>query len=280
MSLQRRFSSFLLLVVLTFSFPAAVRAGGRDLVVLQFRGTSADHQFQEQATQLIGRFAARLGWPADSAKAYYFDQTADALAFIENNKPGFIWATTGFYLKYQEQLRLEPINQVVLTEGTEVYYFVVVHKGTVKYLEDLRGRTLAGAHLVEPEFIEKIVLNDRLKLGTDLKIQHKAVSTALLELSRGQIDAVIIDTVEQRSLKSLSFYDQLEVIYRSSPIPNTGIMAVNGNADAADVAALGKACENFCGTLEGESLCRAFGITAFAPVKEGIYRGIIEQWRK
>jgi len=277
---HRRFLLFLLVSGLVFCLSAPAAAGSRDLVVLRPGGPPANEQAQAQVAQLLAQITAALGWPADSAKAHYFNRTEEGLDFIRKNKPGFVFSTPGFYLKYREELQLQPINQVMLPEGAEVYYYIVVQKGTIKHLDDLRGRTLAGAHLAEPEFIEKVVLNNRLKFGVDLKIQQKSAFTALRELSKGQLDAVMIDTLEQRSLASLSFADQLEIIYHSTPIPNTGMMAIDGNAEAADIAALNKACTDLCGTAAGAAVCETFGIKTFIPIKTDLYRGMIEQWKK
>ena len=260
-------------------FASVVWAGPHDLAVIRPGGPTADATAQSQVGKLIKQIAAVAGWPVEAANAQYCNTTESGYNYIKKSKPGFALITPGFYLKYRDELKLRPLNKIVLNEGAQVQYYVIVKKGTAATLADLKGKTLVGAHLAEPEYVERIVLGKQLKFGKDITVQTMSGLAALRKLNNGEVGAVLVDSKEYKSLGVLPFAAQLATLYTSPAIPNTGIVAVGNNATAADWAALQKGTTNFCQNPAGLPICQLMEITGFAPVEESVYNGIFQQYR-
>jgi|GEM_PF-1959741 len=267
-------SSLILLLLLLAAMP--VLAGPRDLVVVRPGGPTASEEAGNQVRRLIREIAVRAGWPAESANAFYFNRAEDALAHIAGDRPGFILTTPGFYLAQRAALGLDPLNQILLAgEDTHRYHVVARKEGGPASLEALKGTSLSGAPLAEPEFIERVVFGGQFDFGTDIEARHGRALSSLRKLCRGDLDAVILDDTEHDGLPSLPFAGELVTIWSSPPLPNTGIFAVNGTASPGDARALLSATADFCSGDEGAAICETYGITGFRPVPAGAFDELI-----
>ncbi|MDP8223397.1 MAG: PhnD/SsuA/transferrin family substrate-binding protein [Candidatus Lernaella stagnicola] len=253
-------------------------AGSHHLAVIRPGGPPATDQAHAQVAGLMHGLAATAGWPAGSADARYFNTTDDGYRYVKSQRPGFVFTTPGFYLAYRDELKLQPLTRAVLREGDTIQYFVVAKKGGASSLADLKGKTLAGAHLAEPAFVERIVLGGQLKLGDDVQAKVTSGFAALKNLHAGTVDAVLLDSKEKQALAALPFAGDLVVIFTSATIPNTGIMAVGGNVSAAEAAALRKAAADFCGSAAGKAVCDTFGIERFVPADASVYQRLVDQY--
>ena len=253
-------------------------AGPHDLLVIRPGGPAASDEAQAQVGRLIAEIAQKAGWPAGSATAHYFNREADGLAAIEADRPGFVLTTPGFYLKHGAELSLTPINRVQIDGKTAQSYYVVALKTGPASLDDLKGRTLAGAPLTEPEFVERIVLGGRFAFGTDLTATAMPGLRALKKLVKGEVDAVAVDATEYKALASLPFAGDLATIYTSDPVPSTGLMALGGVATEADVKALAEATASFCDDGESKAVCRTYGIEGFVPASAETYKAMADAY--
>jgi len=276
---MNRFQTVTAALFLLLLFVAATAsAGPRDLVVVRPGGPTASEEAGEQVTRLIREIAVRAGWPPDSVNAYYFNRAEDGLAHIAANRPGFILTTPGLFLAQRDDLGLDPLNQVMLDgQATHRYHVVARKEGGPASLDGLKGKTMAGAPLAEPDFIERVVFGGQFTFGEDLTATQGRALSSLRKLSRGDLDAVILDDTEHDGLATLPFADQLATIWSSPPLPNTGIFAVRGTADPADAKALLAATAEFCSGEEGSAICETYGITGFRPVADGLFDRMIEQ---
>ncbi len=278
---QIRAFTTLLLLLLALTLTQAGLASSRDLVVVRPGGPTASEEACRQVTRLIQEIAVRAGWPPESVNAFYFNRAEDALAHIAAHRPGFILTTPGFFLAQRESLGLEPLNQILL-EGSDTHrYHIVAGKvGGPTSLDGIKGKSLAGAPLAEPEFVERVVLGGQFRFGTDLTACQGRALSSLRKLCRGDLDAVILDDTEHRGLPSLPFAGDLATIWSSPPLPNTGIFAVAGTANPDDAKALLAATADFCSGEEGSAICETYGISGFRPVPEGVFDPLIQQYGK
>ncbi len=277
---MRRTTKIRLVFFLVLACSFAVWAGQRDVVVIRPGGPVVTQDTQTQVTKLIQAIAQSAGWPINSVSARFFNAADPGLAFIKQSKPGFAFASPGFFLKYRQELKLRPLNQVVLRDGATSRYSIIVKSGAPAGLDSLRGKTLAGAPLAEPEFVQRIVLGNKLRLGTDVTIQAMSGLSALRKVSTGEVYAAVIDANERRAMAALPFVGSLAVAYTSAPIPNIGMMAVGDNVAAADIPLMQQACSSLCTSASGAPVCQTFEIIGFAPLDENALNALIKQWEQ
>ncbi len=268
-------SFFLLLLLFA---PVSLWGGPRTLVVVRPGGPTPSEEATHQVSRLIAEIAHRSGWKAASVEATYFNRAADAMAHIERNRPGFLLSSPGFFLEHRTALNLRPINQILINNRDTHRYYIVVRKDTLANLEDLRGSTLAGAALAEPDFVERVVLERRFDFATELKVEYRRALSALRNLQQGELDAVILDEMEHASLDQLPFAGELTTLFTSAPVPNTGIFALEEIAMEGDTEALAEATEDFCTTGEGGAICETYGITGFKRVRSDLFDGLIRKF--
>jgi hypothetical protein len=274
-----RVQSILLLFLLAVSIAQVSPAASRDLVVVRPGGPTASEEAGQQVTRLIREIAVRAGWPPGSVSAFYFNRAEDALAHIAQRRPGFILTTPGFFLAQRLSLGLEPLNQILLDGGdTHRYHIVARKEGGPSSLDDLPGKSLAGAPLAEAEFVERVVLGGRFSFGTDLTATQGRALSSLRKLLRGDLEAVILDDTEHGGVPSLPFAGELATIWSSEPLPNTGIFTVQGTTTDDDARALLAATGDFCSGEEGAAICATYGISGFRPVPDGVFEALIRQY--
>jgi ABC-type phosphate/phosphonate transport system substrate-binding protein len=172
------------------------------------------------------------------------------------------------------------VNKISLAGSTTSSFSVVAKKGTLSSLADLRNKTVAGSSLSEPEFVQKIVFEGTLKIGTDVKAKQMSGLPSLKALRAGDVDAVVLDAQEYQSLPALPFASEFTTIFTSKPITNTGIMASGKNTDDASIKTMVEATREFCTTADGKNVCTTFQITGFEPASESDYDELIKRWEK
>ncbi len=187
-------------------------------------------------------------------------------------------ASPGFFLEQKTALRLRPINQILINGRDTHRYYIMVRKGTLSDLDELRGKTLAGAVLAEPEFVETVVLEGRFDFGADLTAEFRRALSALRNLRQGELAAVILDEMEYAGLTHLPFADELTTLFTSAPFPNTGIFELADVAVATDREALVEATEDFCSIGEGAAICETYGITGFKRVRPQLFDDLIHKF--
>lgn len=266
-------------MLFVLAFASSAFAGPYDIVVIRSGGPSPSQQAQEQIQRLVGQIAKNAGWP-HSAKGVYFNDEAKGLAYIQSEKPGFVLSSPGFYLKHKVELKLTLLNEAVVSGASTITYFVVVKNQTATDLEGLKGKTLAGVHLEEPEFIQSVVFENRIVLGSDVKISVMRSLRALKKLDSGNVNAVILDRKEYDSMKSLPFADSLSTIFTSGKIPNTGFMTIGSNSSVNNATALKKAVNGFCDLEGGKEICTDFDIGGFVPVDSVAIKKLEAQYNK
>ncbi len=253
-------------------------AAPRDLVVVRPGGPKASEEAQRQVSRLIDEIGARAGWQASTVRAFYFNRADEALVHINSDRPGFLLSTPAFYLSNREELGMRPVNQILIDSKDTSCYCIVAQKGGVKNIEALKGGLLVGSALAEPDFVERIVLDRKLVFGTDVDVKYKRALSAIRALSRGEVQAVIVDEIEHAGLKTMPFADDIETIFCSELIPNTGVFALEGSASDADALALDEATREFCTDGEGASICETYQITGFQKVGEQTFDQLIQAY--
>lgn len=273
-------AAIVVFMVIIFIFSALAIAGSYDIVVVRPGGPTASEQAQQQIDRLTKQIAEKAGWSSVGVVGRYFTDDSKALSYITANKPGFVLGSLGFYLKYRDKLGLRIINQATIGGKTTSKYYIVARKGTVPNLEGLKGKVLAGTHLEEPEFVQRVVFENQVMFGTEVKVLPGRTIRSLRKLTMGKVDAVILDEKEYSSLGELDFAPELELIFTSKDIPNNGFAVITKNVTKSQIAAFEKAASDFCQHSDAKTICEDFNIQGFTPVKDSAYNQFRAMYNK
>jgi len=229
----------------------------------------------KKMTAILGRLA---GFSEGSYTADFITQPDACKKALQDESVHFVIPTLEFFLTYREKFHLKPLAVPSIKGSSTTRWYVLVKKGTFQDLKELKGKRLGGATVKMPLLLKKLVFGCRLDPSTYFHLESTGRTLRdLRRLNRGQLDAVIVDSREYESLKSLDFGKDLSAIYTSEPEPLSPVLAVDERAkDKA--ASFQKALLKFCSDSEGKGFCEIFGIDSFVPVKKGFYRDVKKAW--
>jgi ABC-type amino acid transport substrate-binding protein len=230
--------------------------------------------------QLVAELATATGLEPGALEGSYFTENAPAVAQLSANPDSFVLGSLGFFLSQRQSAKLVPLARLKSTlNGTEQFH-ILVKKGRYKSLDELKGKQLWGSPLYEdPKFIDRVVFSGKLEAAKhfDLKPTSRPLS-AVRKLQKEKIDAVLLNTVQHESLRRMPLFDELEQVFVSEPMPSLGLMMVDTPRTRAMRQKLVTTLLGLCGTPQGKSVCRNFGITGFDPIEEAALQPVIEQF--
>jgi len=272
---------FMLLLV-SLVVPVTVGAAAVSLppIVVCYPGGPVNENDAKGAMDAMLRVVERVGqWQAKSLTSLFTSKVDQCKQLLADRNPSFAIVSLGQYLEQRARHNLIPLVQPKIKGRSSERYRVVVQKGKFNSLADLKGRSLGGTVLQEPEFIGKIVFAgayDPRSFFT-LKPSTQAIR-ALRSLDKGELDAVMLNEQQFSGLASLALQNPLEAVFTSEEIPLMGMAADSKSSTAEDRARLTKALEGMCTDVEGKKLCDLFGVEAFAAVKPVVFEPMVKLW--
>lgn len=272
---------FMLLLV-SLVVPVTVGAAAVSLppIVVCYPGGPVNENDAKGAMDAMLRVVERVGqWQAKSLTSLFTSKVDQCKQLLADRNPSFAIVSLGQYLEQRTRHNLIPLVQPKIKGRSSERYRVVVQKGKFNSLADLKGRSLGGTVLQEPEFIGKIVFAgayDPRSFFT-LKPSTQAIR-ALRSLDKGELDAVMLNEQQFSGLASLALQNPLEAVFTSEEIPLMGMAADSKSSTAEDRARLTKALEGMCTDVEGKKLCDLFGVEAFAAVKPVVFEPMVKLW--
>ncbi|MDD5036165.1 MAG: PhnD/SsuA/transferrin family substrate-binding protein [Methylococcaceae bacterium] len=261
------------------SFMTAGAAAPSPLVVC-YPGGAVNEQDAKGAMDAMLRVVERVGqWPQNSFTSLFSAKAAECRQLLAENKPSFAITSLGLYLELHDQNNLVPLVQPRIDGRASERYRVVVQKGKFKTLDELKGKSLGGTVLEEPQFTGRIVFAGKVDpAGFFVLKPSKQAIRALRALDKGEIDAVILNEQQYSALASLALTNPLEALFTSEEIPLMGVVADSKTSTAEERARFAKALEGMCSDPEGKKLCDLFGIRAFAVADPAVFEPMLRQW--
>jgi hypothetical protein len=196
-------------------------------------GTTAEAQRGMDA--LVSALARSAGLPEGSMSGVYLPAEQEGLARLSQPDAAVALVPLPFFAKHAAALKLEPRLGVVL-QGEEApgdVWTLVARKGRITSPAALAGLTLSSSAGYAPGFVRGI-LSSWGQLPGDVRIvQSSQVLSALRKAASGADVAVLLDGAQSRSLSSLPFSAELEVVARSAPVPAAVIATVGGRLTPA-----------------------------------------------
>lgn len=250
-------------------------------VLICYPGVPAQSQDTDAATEAMLRVVEEVGgWSSGSMTGVFTSTVKECGMRLDEQKPPFAITTLGTFLAYRGKLNLIPLAQPVIGGSSAEKYRIVVRKGTFKSVQELKGRTLGGALVEEPEFLKRVILRGTMDPGSFSTFKSSPrVLHSLRALAQGDLDGVIVNSQQYRALGSLPFAGELEVAFTSEEVPLVGIVA-NGQRTTADERnRFARALSQLCSHREGKELCKLFGVETFVPADPHAFQKVVDLWQ-
>jgi ABC-type amino acid transport substrate-binding protein len=279
--MTRKIPFFVLLAGLSAPLAPAIAAESSPApIVVCYPGGPINENDANGAMASMLRVVERVGqWPEHSFTPLFTAKAAECRKLLAEQKPGFAITSLGLYLEQRASHNLVPLVQPKIKGATSERYRVIVQKGKFKSLDELKGKSLGGTVLEEPEFIGRIVFAGDYEPASFfvLKPSRQAIR-ALRALDSGELDAVILNEQQFAGLGSLELKNPVEAVFTSDEIPLMGLAADGKATTAEERARFAKALKGMCADAEGKKLCDLFGVEAFVPVEPAVFEPMIKLW--
>jgi hypothetical protein len=163
-------------------------------IVVCYAGGAVNENDARGAMDAMLRVVERLGrWPEKSFTGFFTAETDECKRLMGEKRPGFAIISLGLYLELRAEHQLIPLAQPRINGSNTERIRVVVQEGKYKGLEDLKGKSLGGTVLAEPEFVARIVFAGKYDPASFFVLQpSKHAIRALRALDKGELDAVIL----------------------------------------------------------------------------------------
>lgn len=232
--------------------------------VAEMNGTAGKPGYVQQFTAVIAR---ALNMPQGNIHGKFFNSYRSATPYIRQKKDVFIMSSVDYYLMMKNSLNLAPVADLVQQGGNR--YHVVVKKGKYSNIYQLKGKTLSGSALYgNLHFLNKVAFNG-MNISSYFRLKPtRRIYSAVKRVTRGRLDAVILNQRDYNKFKQYSFFSKLQVVYSSQPASNLGIMMVNTSANQAMKDRVLRAVKSISTSQDASTMLKANGIKGFAPVNQ------------
>ena len=230
--LQRR--GILLLFLFFSPFPEKCRGADvpPSLAIIQ-PGRPGSPKAAEGFLARLGEYLAsqtKLARPTLS----YQNTPKEALVGLEKKNPDLGIVSLGFYLEHRKRFGLKAVLEAYPLRK----YVLVASEGKVRTATDLDGKLVMGGPLYEPKFVRRILFPEDEKTAASLAGWKGAsawipkpttrVSSALYQLGKNRIRAVLLYDSQYESMKNLGRLKKVEKVIESSYYPPAVIVAFRG----------------------------------------------------
>jgi len=264
----KKLHGFLLVMTLVAVWSAAASAGvssERKFLICQAGGVTTAADAKPYIDSFGEYLAGRLGWGPDSYEVRF--ETGSCLEALETWKPGYATIPLWDFLAAESRLNLGPLVFARVRGGTTTTYRILVRKGAYPSLKALRGKVLTGNMVADAVYLSNVVFKGAVDAAGHFVLKQKRRPLrAIRKVARGKADAALVDSLQFESLRELSVYKKLEVIFTSAPVPNLGLVYVKGAVGDSGMAAFRDALIEMCGDPRGAEICRNFALEGFVSV--------------
>ena len=201
-----------------------------------YPGTTKEAQPSMDALASAASKAA--GWSPSRLAAEYHESEEAGLARLKAPSPSIAMVPLPFYLAHRTDLKLVAKAQAVEKDGkAAVTWTLVAKKGQVTSAASLAGYRIVSLAAYAPDFIRKVALAPWGALPADVTFEASGqVLAALRKSANGDKVAVLLDTAQAKSLSTLPFAAELEIVATSPQVPGILVCTVRTavNATAAN----------------------------------------------
>ena len=244
----------LVATVLTLLCAPALAADPVSLIICApgFPGTTAEAQPTIDA--LAAAMAGAAKWAPAELKGAYYETEPGGVARLSQPDAALALLPLALFLEQEASLKLSAKQAAIMkgkADGNEVWS-LVAKKGAIAKAEALAGYEVVSIVGFSPRFIKGPVLGAWGKLPEGVKFtQSKQVLSAMRRAAKGDKVALLLDAEQTAALATSPFAGDLEVVYKSAPLPMGVLATVGGRISEARFKALGEALPKLGGTPDG-----------------------------
>ncbi len=217
----------------------------------------------------------------------YQNDPAEALKELDKQLPAVGIVSLGFYLEYADRFGMRPLLEAYPLEK----YVLVASEGTVKKAADLDGKVVMGGPFHEPKFVSRILFPPKAKAtaalagwkgtGSWVPKPTTKVSSALYQLGKNRVQAVLLHGNQYESMKKLGRLKKVEKVIESEYYPPAVIVAFRGALKSTEAVSeeqrlLMNAMEKISTVKEAREIVQQMGCQGFRKIRPG-WMGEIEK---
>lgn len=262
-----------LLSSITFAAPPktpAAPSGPRGLVFCAPGYPGTTQEAQSRMDEMAGVISELAGWPKDSLTATYFPSEKAGLARFAEADVVFALVPLPFFLAHEAELKLTARLAIVQQglEGTQSWS-LVAKKGAVKQPADLDGVALFSTAGYAPDFVTKVALAGYTLPATVKVTSGGQVLSALRKAATAKEPlAVLLDAEQAKSLPTLPFAADLEVVHVGPKVPVAVVATLGDRLSAADWKSAAGAFTKLPSLERGKAALEGVRLTGFGPLDE------------
>ncbi len=246
----------------------SAKAGPHDFVIYVTRLGGDPESAQPYIDKFVTYLQAEVGWPKGSAKGAFVDSKKEALAFINQQKPGLGVIEPALYLELRKEQGLEPVAQVLSADLVTEKLHLLVKDPAVRAPMDLSGKTISTLLSDFPEYLSRIVFAGKMPFAFKHVGQAMKGVRAVL---RDESDGTLLDDGQMEAAKKLEGGAALHSVYDASSLPPLPVVAFGKVLKPDERKKLVKVLLDMCGTPKGGEVCKDMHIRKFAPVNTAAF---------
>ncbi|MBM4373418.1 MAG: hypothetical protein FJ098_17305, partial [Deltaproteobacteria bacterium] len=208
---------FAAVLVLVSSGALAARAGvspERTFLICQASGVTTEEDARPYVDGFGKYLAGKLGWSPDSWEVRF--ETGSCLKVLDTWKPAYATIPLGDFLAAETRLSMIPLVLAKVAGKSTGRYRILVKKGAYGSLDALKGKILLGNLVGDAAFLSRVILKGALDAATHFVLQQMSRPLkAIRDVAKGKADAVLVDDLQYDSLKQLSVFPDLQVVFTS-----------------------------------------------------------------
>ncbi|MGC4118276.1 MAG: hypothetical protein QM765_27735 [Myxococcales bacterium] len=217
-----------------------------------FPGSTTEAQGAIDA--LATAMATAAKWSPAELKGAYYETEAGGVARLSQPDAAIALLPLALFLEQETALKLTARQAAIMkgkADANEVWA-LVAKKGAVPNAEALAGYEIQSIVGFSPKFIKGPVLGPWGKLPDGIKFtQTKQVLSAMRKAAKGDKVALVLDSEQTAAIATSPFAADLEIVYKSGPLPMGVVATVNAKLSDAKWKPMGDALPKLGATPDG-----------------------------
>lgn len=242
------------------------------LIAFLFLKTGEKFATQEIAGPTVAGFTDHLGAQLGvRMEPAVMNQPADAVRYVERQKPALGIVTPGFFLTYEKALGIKPLREIHRLGGQSNRWVLIARQEVSDDLKDWEGKAVASPLAPEERYLKAVVLQG--KLGNEVRFASIGdVEGALFDLAEKTdtaFAAVLIDAAQWELYREdPDLGAALKALYTSPELPEDLLVVFTVHAQQLDVDQLLTVLGQMTEDEEGKTVLRSIQVGAVRPIDQ------------